>query len=245
MIVLLYLTLYNGDGKLPARPDCRAAITQAYHELATAVAPTQRRVLHLRFQTATTFQAPNQKIEQRAMLGGDLYIRGRRLYYKTPDLVVWQDDKVVCSVLQQQHIILLTRIPNSGEASNLPAMMIVQDSLIKQAAVQLCRQEQIGGQSQQHVRLGLPLRVARRTGLQTLDFYLATAPARLQRLVATYQPNHKAQQIALTFSKQEWLAAAPELTGEARGRVLDKQGRLLPAYRGYQLLDQTTASSHR
>ena len=243
MILLLSLALHSGGGKLPTPPDCREAITRAYHELATAIAPTQRRVLHLRFQTTTTFRAPNQKKEQRAALGGDLYIRGRRLCYKTPDLVVWQDDKIVCSVLQHQRIILLTRIPNPGEVGSLPPMMMVQDSLIRQATVQLCRQEQVGGQTQQHVRLGLPPRVAGRTGLQTLDFYLATAPARLQRVVMAYQPNHKAQQVALTFSQQEWLATSTELTGEARSRVLDAQGQLRPAYRGYQLLDQTIASS--
>ena len=242
---MLLLSLLLSGGTPPPTPppaDCRAAITRAYRDLAAATAPAQRRVLHLRFATETTFRVPNQKQERRAASAGDLFVRGRQLCYQTPDVVVWQDGQIVCSVLRRQRLVLLTRVPDPGGAGSLPPILMLRDSLIQQATVQFCRQEQVGGQAQQHVRLALPARQSQRVGLQTLDFYLTPTAALLRRIVAVYQPNHAARQVALSFTRQEWLAASPELTDDARGQVLDAQGQLRPAYQGYRLLDQATAS---
>lgn len=240
--MLLLLSLLWSQGGTPHFPpplDCRVAVTRAYHDLAVATAPQQRQVLHLRFATETTSRVPNQQQERRAASTGDLFVRGRRLSYQTPEVQVWQDGQIVCSVLRRQRLVLLTRVPASGEAGSLPPILMLRDSLIQQATVQLCRQEKVDGQIQQHVRLALPTRQAQRVGLQTLDFYLAPTAAQLRRAVAVYQPNHAARQVTLSFTQQEWLATSPELTDDARGRVLDAQGRLRPAYEGYRLLDQT------
>ncbi len=245
-IPLLLSLLLSGGAVLPTPPaDCRVAITRAYHDLVAATSPQQRRVLHLRFATETTFRVPAQKQERRTSSAGDLYVRGRQLYYRTPEITVWQDGQVVCSVLHRQRLVLLTRVAGPGGAGSLPPMLMFRDSLIQRATVQLCQQEQVGGQPQQHVRLALPARLGQRLGLQTLDFYLATTVAELRRVVAVYQPNHMAQQVALSFTQQQWLADAPELTGNARQQVLDSQGRLRPAYQAYRLLDQTQAGGSR
>jgi hypothetical protein len=122
---------------------------------------------------------------------------------------------------------------------------MLRDSLIQKATVQLCRQEQVNGQTQQHVRLSLPTQLAQRLGLQTLDFYLTTTVVQLRRITAVYEPNHAARQVMLSFTQQEWLNAAPELTDNVRSQVFDNQGKMRVAYQGYRLIDQTGSAQKR
>jgi|GEM_PF-4913957 len=227
-------------------PDCRLQITQAYHALAEATEPGQARALHLRFNSETFFLAPGKNTESSTKATGDLFVKGRQLYYETPDVRMWQDGRFVSSVFKRQRIVLLTRV--KPEAGNVQPLLLMRDSLINSASVLSCRDVVVAGKAHRQVQLGLSPRVKARLGLRRLDFRLTDKPMRVEQVTATYMPGRIARRIILTFATQEWLSSAPHLVKDAKSPVLDAQDKLLPAFAGYQLIDQTqapAASRHR
>lgn len=228
---------------VPVTSDCRDQITQAYRTLADATTPGQTRVLHMRFVTETTYRVPGKATERQSKTVGELYVKGRQLYYETPNLKLWQDGRLISSALRPQRVVLLTRVPPTAEKATVQPLLLLRDSLIHSATVQLCRQETVNGHPQQHIRLGLAAAVTARFGLQTLDFRLGGEPVRVQQIIGSYQPGRTAQRIVLSFQTQEWLPASAMLTNNAKQPILDPSGKLLPAFAGYRLIDQTKSSS--
>lgn len=242
---LILLAAGAGGWTEPLSPpaDCRDQLTQAYRTLATAVAPNQPQVLHLHFTTETTARLPGQTSERHMKGQGDIYVRGRQLYYETPEVMMWQDGRVISTVLKAQRTVMLTLVPSRAAKGSIQPMMLLQDSLLHRATVQACRLETVKGKTQQHVRLGLSAEVTARFGLQTLDFRLEGQPAQIRQLDATYVPGRMARHITLSFAAQQWLPTASVLTNDAVRQVLDAKGQLLPAFRFYKLIDQNHIGS--
>lgn len=237
------LSAWASGGGGPQTPvDCRAQLTQAYRTLATAAEPKQTRVLHLHFNTETTAQLPGQTNERRMKSQGDIYVRGRQLYYETPEIKMWQDGRIISMVLKKQRAIMLTLVPSGAANVSVQPMVLLQDSLLRRATVQLCRQE-ADKEKSQHIRLAMSKEVTAQFGLQTLDFRLAGQPAQVRRLDATYMPGRMGRHITLMFTVQEWLTSTSILTNDAVRQVLDTKGGLLPLYRSYKLIDQNHIAS--
>ncbi len=219
--------------------DCRLRLLTAYHRLA-GQATTNKAVYHLQFASTSLYQVPGQRSDRSTTVHGELYSQGSKYFFQTDDMSLWQDGRYVATVLHSQRTILLTRVV-PGQKGMDPRRMLVRDSLIQLGQLQKCVSERLAQQVQQHIRLGYSGALAARLKVSSLDFWL-TPQNILQQMSLHYQPGNALRQVTFRFPLQEWLATSEKLPTDARTQVIDGQGKILPAYQGYRLVNQITPS---
>lgn len=219
-------------------PDCRQQLLTAYHRLLGVGTAAQPGVYHLRFSSTSRVQAPGQRAPQQMTSQGELFCQGKHCYLQTERLRFWQDERYVATVLPSQRTVLLTRaVPRQGETADPQRLLGLRDSLLSLGAVRQCVTEPFGTQVWQHISLAYAGATGRRYHLQQLDCWLDAART-LQQVRVTYRPDGPVRETTLRFPVQEWLSTSDKLPPDARRAVLTTQGQLLPAYRGYRLVNQ-------
>jgi len=217
---------------------CKQLLLEAYHKLEKP-AQEGKGTLHLQFTSTSVYTVPGQRASQESTVHGEFYAQGRKGFFQMEDMRVWQDGQYVATVLPTQRTVVLTRAVPGQAAADPKRFLGVRDSLIQLGTVQACKNEQVGPQTQQHIQLAYRGAVASRLQLNTLDFWLGPQQT-LQRMRIHYSPGSALTQVTVRFLAQEWLASSANIPADARAQVVDAQGRLLPAYRGYHLRNQIT-----
>jgi hypothetical protein len=197
-------------------------------------------VYHLQFSSTSRYQAPGQRSPQQVTVQGELLCQGRTCYFQTERLRLWQDERYAATVLPLQRTVILTRVPPNQRAADPRRLLGLRDSLLSLGQVQQCTAERQGSQVRQHIQLGYSQPTAAQLHLRQLDFWVGAGQT-LQQVQVTYSPGNSVQQTTLRFPVQEWLASSPRLLADARRAVLTAQGQLVPALRGYRLVNQIPA----
>lgn len=218
--------------------DCRQRLLNAYHKLASQQTDSQN-ASHLQFVSTSLYQVPGQRTKRETTVRGDLYTQGDKVFFQTKDMSLWQDGRYVATALHSQHTVLLTRMVPGQAGTDPRRMLMVRDSLLVLGKLLQCTSEQQGRQQLQHLQLGYTGPVATRIRIQTMDFWV-TPQNTLQRMRILYQPGNAVQQATVSFPIQEQLVSSDKLPTDARAQVVNKQGKLLPAYQGYRLVNQLT-----
>ncbi|RZK45207.1 MAG: hypothetical protein EOO61_00790 [Hymenobacter sp.] len=237
LLVMLVAGL-SGLALVNAPADCRQQLLTAYHKLA-GKGTDNRNVFHAQFVSTTLYQVQGQRAKRETTLRGELYTQGDKVFFQTDDMNLWQDGHYVATTLRSQRAVLLTRMVPKQAATDPRRMLIVRDTLLKIGKLQLCASEQQGKQLLQHVQLGYSDALAIRLKIRNLDFWL-TPQNTLQQLRVQYLPGNEVQQVTTRFTVQERLLTSDKLPIDARLQVLNEQGKLLPAYQGYRLVNQIT-----
>lgn len=239
----LSLALLSGLlGFIPADApaECKQAVVQAYRKLEGALAAgAEQRVFHLQFTSESTYTAPGQRTEQKSIVRGELYSQGRKGVFKTDEMSIWQDGQYVATALHAQRTLFLTRAAPGRFAADPRRQLMLRDSLIQLGRLQTCQNEQVGQHTQRHVQLAYEGAVAAKLNIQAMDFWLSPQNT-LQKMRVRYQAGGPLKQVTLSFLVQEWLTSSAQLPADARARVVDSQGRPLPAFQGYHLVNQIT-----
>ena len=219
-------------------PDnCKQNLLQAYRKL-TATEGAEG-VFHLQFTSKSTYRTPDRQGTQQTTVKGELYSQGVRTFFQTGDMSVWQDGKYIATLIHTQRTVFINRIAPGQSTTNPARIFMVRDSLIQLGKLLQCNLVQVGKQTQQHTQLTYTGAVASRLQIKSLDFWVSPQQT-LQTLAIEYMPGAAVQKVIFSFPVQERLAASSKITDDARAKVVDTQGRLLPAYHGYRLVDHTT-----
>jgi hypothetical protein len=226
----------SGLGAASAPTDCRQQLLVAYHKL-TGSAANGQTTYHLQFVSTTQYQAPGQRTKRDATVHGEYYAQGNRLFFQTDDMSLWQDGRYVATTLRSQRTVLLTRMVPGQATTDPRRMLLMRDSLLQLGRVLACRQELQGKLPIQHIQLGYDAALAARLHLTSMEFWL-TPQQTLQQVRIHYAPGNAVQQVTARFPVQEHLTNSDKLPLDARRQVVNEQGRLLPAYQGYRLVDQ-------
>ncbi len=216
--------------------DCKQAILKAYHQL-TSRQTASSGIQHLRFTSTTTALIPGQRATRETTVHGELYSRGTQGFFQTDDVSMWQDGRYVVTILRPSRTIILAHaLPEY--ATDPRRLFLMRDTLIQLGKVQLCRQELRPKQpAAQHTQLAYAGVVAARLKIKTIDFWLSGSD-KVQAMRINYLPGEPTQQVAVRFAVQETLATSAYLPTDARAQVLTAEGRLLPRYQGYHLVNQ-------
>ena len=224
--------------RLPApKSVCKQQVLEAYHRLIGADKADRLGVYHLKFVSTSHYQAPGQHALQEAAVHGELYSQGHNYYFQTEQLRLWQDEHYVATVLPTQHTVFVTRVAPGQRVTSTARLLGLRDSLISLGSLQQCAAEQQGRQVRQHVQLAYEGRAGAQLQLKRLDFWLLSSRT-LQQVRVEYRPGSAVQETTLRFPVQEWLTASSKVPIDARMKVLSPEGKLLPEYQGYHLVNQ-------
>jgi hypothetical protein len=237
LIILVGSSLLTGFRLPTPSPDCKQQVLAAYHRLLGDGQLNSNKVYHLRFSSTSRYQAPGQRGQREVTVHGDLYYQGRRCYFQTERLRLWQDEHYVATVLPAQRTVFLTQVALKQQGLNAAQLLGLRDSLLLLGTLQQCTQQLQDKQVSRHVRLTYPGKAGAQLHLKGLDFWL-TAAQKLQQVRVEYRPGGAVQETTLQFPLLEWLASSAELPNDARQKVLTPQGRLLPEFDGYRLVNQ-------
>ena len=213
--------------------DCKQQLLAAYHRLTGTDKSGHSGVYHLQFVSTSRYRAPDKRQRQETTVHGELYYQGNRFYFETEQLRLWQDERYVATVLPAQRTVLVTRVAPGRHLTTPSRLLGVRDSLLLVGTLQQCKQDK---QARQFIRLGYSGSAGAQLRVQALEFRLLSH--KLEQVRLSYRPEGPVEETLLRFPVQEWLTSSPKLPIDARQQVLSPQGKLLPAFQGYRLVNQ-------
>lgn len=160
-----------------------------------------------------------------------------KVYCESGYVSAYIDREDAFTVVHPQRTIYRSKGGNNALAlQNTRAVAVLQDSLLRTSRVLGCRRTVELGKDVQEITLEPRESVRKATRISTIRFYYDPAAAQVVRVVNAYLPEHPVRQETVTYHAIDF-GSKRDMSRSARARVMTGNGKLLPAYKNYTLID--------
>lgn len=237
------LALAAGPAPVAGVPAAVAAaskrrIVHAHELLEQAQQRHQGQVAVVRVLSETVSQAAGQRRPTTNKAPLRLLSRGTHSYFSTGEVEVYQDGQTQVCVLRGEHTVLITQVKSTGAAGSLAPWTRMRQQAVEHTQVTESRVQTARGGTWRHI-CTVPIAPSALVGQVTrLEYWLDAQTDAVHEIAMYYPAGSRVQRAGMVFEGQTWKAADPAVDLPPLAHVLGPDQRLLPAYRGYQLLDQ-------
>lgn len=235
ILFLWLISALGGNDLPPATTDCKEQVRQAYGKITTTDQPKFGKGQLLEFRTTTYYKLPGESKTKSNVSTTRIANNGNQVLLSNDETELVKDKNLVVVVLKKQKQILISPAitPAAFTGSQLTA---VRDILLTEAELISCQALE-GGKSQV-VSFQLPEKVQEQYHIRTMKFWLANQENQVRKIELKYTAGQTIEQHTVEFLKQENNTTIPgKIYKKPTDLVFDAQGRVLPAYKEFQIVD--------
>nr|WP_295929044.1 hypothetical protein [uncultured Dyadobacter sp.] len=170
-----------------------------------------------------------------------VYVNKHGTYLESKDLELYQDEKVLVSVLPGRKMIFIQQPPadrRKWQMERLRQVGILQDSLFEYAQLTDCALRiSADGNKDQHVRIGLSKDGVRHFKIRSIDFVMDEKAAKMKGFTIEYDPQHRLKTLQCVFKDIDYSHSGGKLSKPALASVLTREEVLLPRFKDFKLID--------
>ncbi len=240
MRTLLFGLLVVVLGLAPAKaqtggPDYKAALRAYVKKMAAYSTPPKsgHYYLHLGIETEynPALGKPATQVEVKMQLADG------KVFCESGYVAAYIDREDAFTVVHPQKAIYRSKGGKTALAlQNTQSVAVLQDSLLRTSRVIGSRNVTVGGKSVQEITVEPRESVRKATKISTIRFYYDPVAEQLARVVNTYAAGHQVQRETITYHAIDF-GNKRNLDRTALDRVMGGNGKLLPAYKNYTLID--------
>lgn len=228
MLILLFFTAVvvtaAGGDRSPCADMLRAALTKF------SAPPGGDSVCSIECTVTTSMRDSSAK--RRSTSKFAMTLNKKTMKFISDEMEVFQDSIIALTIIPKSKVVYEGEPnPRIFEARKLQSMAFVRDSLLSSGSITECRES---GSGTKLVTFVLDEKGARRFGIARIEYWIDGRQATLKRMRVTYTPVYEAASVDYLFSRMEYEKG---IGGNARGNVFAENGRLLPKYSGYRIID--------
>lgn len=218
--------------------DCKKILLDYIRESKALYAkPDSVKVYFIEMTSEVVFSPETGK--QSTSANTKMYFQGDKLYYQSPYISMYMDKENTFTVIHPQQTIVWNK--GKIEADKIKEMTAgaVQDSLFKYSTVASCKEvKDASGKLRKEITL-IPYKSSKLLStVQSVVYYYDQKEDRLQRSEIYYKGRSAKLRESTTYKTIDYDYKKKNLFATALSEVLDSKGKLLPAWKGYELIDQ-------
>lgn len=169
-----------------------------------------------------------------------VYVNKHGTYLESKDLELYQDEKVLVSVLPGRKMIFIQQPPadrRKWQMERLRQVGILQDSLFEYARLTDCALRiSADGNKDQHVRIGLSKDGIRHFKIRSIDFVMDEKAGKMKSFTIEYDSQHRLKTLQCVFREIDYSHSGSKLR-PALASVLTREETLLPRFKDFKLID--------
>ena len=214
---------------------CKAELKRIVHAMGATQFPEDGQVYRMNFSTDYTMWDPAATNTRN--LNVEMLMSNEQLYYDAGDMLVLQDLKDAFIILKSQKLVMRSVTATApNQQARINQLTLFRDSLIDQCRIERCEEVKLDEQWCKSVVLVPEPSVARK--LKLVDLRIVYDPATLAMKRVTINHN-KASDIKQTVMRYHIVDYDFDkgLNKPVASHIVNRNGQLLPRFKGYQLLD--------
>jgi hypothetical protein len=195
--------------------------------------------LLLEYAVTTEYRQGEQQQTATAQENILLQKNGGKSFVKGNDLKMYQDDKYQIAILQQQQMVLVSRTsPANTSLGQLHSIFNMRDSLMRASKVVGCTNLKMGNIDVRKAEIELHQQLVSLSGINRIEVWSDLQSNSLKKLVLYFHAEQEIRRVVIELKQLSANALSQEpFSGTALSKVLDKDGKLLAAYKNFTLKD--------
>ena len=220
-----------------AQTDCRALLREVYQQAEQSSDPGDQ-LLYSSYRTVSYFRADRKAPLQTAKTELELYVTRDMIYYKGEQIICVRDAKQVVTIIPESRRILVAATPKASMNSDLNRQWrtVLADSLQTMTTPVSCQETNLEGKSVYKIVLSVLPNRQNRLGAKQMTFWVDSSRKTMRRLEILHPAGMSVEKTEMTFSEPRSLDDRSLMPRSASLLAWDRKGKLLPAYRGYEVV---------
>jgi hypothetical protein len=221
----------------PAASDCLDLVRRTYAHLSRPAA--DEKAHRLRYSVHTVPRKPAGDAGSRSTV--EVILNGHQVRLTSPELLSYQDKESSITILPVRKTVTIG--PSTMDLhrdKRVQDLTLFQDKLFDSAVVESCVSLPTGDgePARKRVVATIDEGARRRFPMRRLTYEVDESGDHVRRVLMEYPESHKLDRVEITFEAIDYDYETRELESPIRSAVFDDQGRLLPQYSGFKVVDR-------
>jgi len=217
----------------PAASACRQLVLDAYGKLAAAADSKQTQ--YIEFKATVFYRVPGQEAITSVATTTKLTLTPQQTHLVSDDVELLKDQKTTVAISKKQGQVLITpTVP--GRDEQFTQLLALRDGLLREAQLVSCASVSEGGKASQ-ISFSLPAPLADAYQIKSMKFWIEPASKNMQKVELQYTKGQPVVRQVVAFQRHQTGIKPAKDFKQPTDLVFDAQGKLLPAYKGYKLID--------
>ncbi len=235
-VLFFHFIIYNAFALQKENDDCLQQLKTIHQQFVIASMPTDLKTLFLEYSIKTTMGRQFGGAVKVSKV--NVYANKEKSYLISKDIKIYQDFAASVSVLSMKKTIYINDFKGRESKSHLfKQLSFLQGEMFDTSHVQACDNVEMNAHPYKRIQLGFSKNWEKRLGIEQLTFYLDPDNNDIKKIDARFNPNHKIATIQTEFNAFNQDYKTQLLDASALSQVFGSNGKLLPAYKDYKVID--------
>jgi hypothetical protein len=233
--ILVFILLFTGIVKAQDNT-CLEDVKRVYTSWAKQVNENSGNTIYLKYSTEITTGKIGDLKKNKSII--EVISNKSNSYFSTTGTEIFQDAKHTVSIFSDKKTIVINGFAGENyKKEKLGQFEIFKDSVFSHLEVQECKTITLNSKVYKKVILKTNSYGAKLLKIKTITFLLDENLNTVKEIKVNYVAGHRFYAMKISILKQNLNYSSKKLTKVATAKVLGSNGKLLPKYMGYRLLD--------